>query len=52
MLRHLLLAIFIIPKLIIWPFLWYLRCRRKQCREEQEQIRRDEAAFPETEITG
>lgn len=44
MLRYLATAIFVIPKLIIYPLLWYWRCRRKKaCLElEQEQAKQPE----------
>lgn len=44
MLRYLATAIFIIPKLIIYPLLWYWRCRRKKACAELEL---EQEALPE-----
>ncbi len=34
MFRNLAVAIFIIPKLVVWPLLWLYRCRLKKRRGE------------------
>ncbi|MDW7650776.1 MAG: hypothetical protein SCK29_07385 [Bacillota bacterium] len=32
MFRNLAVAVFLIPKLVVWPLIWYWRCRRnKEC---------------------
>lgn len=37
MFRYLATAIFIIPKLIVWPLIWLYRCRlKKSCPEGSE----------------
>ncbi|MBS4032453.1 MAG: hypothetical protein KGZ63_13675 [Clostridiales bacterium] len=37
MFRYLATAIFIIPKLVVWPLIWLYRCRiKKNCTEEIE----------------
>ncbi|MBS4021950.1 MAG: hypothetical protein KGZ79_05965 [Dethiobacter sp.] len=39
MLRTLVLALFIIPKVVIWPLIWFIRCRlKKQCDKPGEEI--------------
>ncbi len=37
LLRNLMLLLFVIPKLVIWPLIWFIRCRRKNaCSNDQE----------------
>lgn len=38
MLRYLAAAIFIIPKLIVWPLIWLYRCRLKNNCQESTKI--------------
>jgi hypothetical protein len=48
MLRQFLLAIFVIPKVVVWPLLYYWRRRRKQCIEEEaKQLQDDVSSCPE-----
>ncbi len=37
LLRNLMLVLFIIPKLVIWPLIWLIRCKRKnECSKDQD----------------
>ncbi|EEG76123.1 hypothetical protein [Dethiobacter alkaliphilus] len=30
MYRYVAMAVFILPKLVVWPLMWYWRCQRKK----------------------
>lgn len=47
MLRNVVLAVFIVPKVVVWPLLWYVRCRRKRCRLEKENAQSEQQLYTE-----
>jgi hypothetical protein len=46
MFRYLAAAIFIIPKLIVWPLIWLYRCRlKKSCQDVTEITEENECVL-------